>query len=170
MRIVVGHPRLRHPVHSDAQVEDSVSAVRRAAALAEKLGLVLAVENHADLTAVQLERLIRMVGSNRIRVCFDTANAVRVGDEVLEAAQRLSSLVVMAHIKDVTGDPWHPLSGPITAPLGSGVLPLHEVVALLADGHVELPLLVELGHLGPGLVDERHLVGQGIRWLRGNVP
>ena len=87
--------------------------------LAESLGLVLAIENHADLTAVQLALLIACVGSDHVRVCFDTANALRVGDGVLDAARLLRPSIVMAHVKDLAADPWHATSGPITAP-GSG--------------------------------------------------
>jgi len=127
---------------------------------------VLAIENHADLTATQLDGLSTRVGSNHIRVCFDTANALRVDDNVVEAARRLRPSIVMAHIKDLTADPWHPTSGPTTAPLGEGILPLAKVMnALLGPGQ-PVALLVELGHLGPGEVDERHLVAQGLGWLR----
>jgi len=166
MRIVVGHPHLRHPTESDAQVERAVPAVRRAVAHAQRLGLTLAIENHADLSARQLLRLLEHVDSDHLRVCFDTVNALRVEDDVVSAVTLLRPFTVMAHVKDLTADPWHPRSGPVTAPLGDGVLPLTDVVEVLMSAGPEVALLVELGHLGAGPADEDALVAQGLAWLR----
>ena len=58
----------------------------------------LALENHGDLTADELERLVEQVGD--LRVCFDTANALRVGDDVAAAARRLAPAVEIVHLKD----------------------------------------------------------------------
>ena len=136
-------------------------------------GVVLAVENHADLRAAQLARLGERIGSPRLAVCFDTANAVRVGDDVLAAADLLAPRIVMAHVKDVRPDGWRDRSGPVSVPLGAGVLPVRRVVERLrsggagaASGGLDLWLLVEFGHLGDRDVGERALVRADLRQLR----
>src|SRR5262249_51746020 len=64
-----------------------VPILRSVADEASSMGLTLAVENHADFTMVDLVRLVEAVGGERLGICFDTGNAVRVGDDLLAAAR-----------------------------------------------------------------------------------
>ncbi len=86
MRIVVAGPALRRAEPIEVQLERTVPMLQTATARAADVGLRLAVENHADLTARELIDLIERVGADNLGVCFDTANAVRVGDDPVEAA------------------------------------------------------------------------------------
>lgn len=166
MRIVVAHPHLRPDDGGAREVEASVPALRRLVAAAEEGGVVLAVENHADLTAGQLAWLIEEVASPSLAACFDVANAVRVGDDPVDAARTLAPFAVAAHVKDLSAAPWHPRSGPTSVPLGTGMMPLDAVLAELAGGGRDPWLLVELGHLGPEPADELEIIAHDIRWLR----
>jgi sugar phosphate isomerase/epimerase len=161
MRVVAAGPRLRR--HAD-EWPNAVQPLRRAAALADAEGLELALENHGDLTAGQMEALLEAVDEPALGVCFDTANALRVGDDVLEAARLLVPAVRMVHLKDcepVEGA--DPLVGPRSVPFGEGAVPLREVLEALPPHAL---VCVELGHLGSGPVDERELVRQAVDWLR----
>jgi sugar phosphate isomerase/epimerase len=161
MRVVAAGPRLR--THAD-EWPNAVQPLRRAAALADAEGLELALENHGDLTAGQMEALLEAVDEPALGVCFDTANALRVGDDVLEAARLLVPAVRMVHLKDcepVEGA--DPLVGPRSVPFGEGAVPLREVLEALPPHAL---VCVELGHLGSGPVDERELVRQAVDWLR----
>ena len=162
VRVVVAGPRLR--AHAD-EWPNAVEPLRRAAALAEAQGLELALENHGDLTARQVAALLEAVGVPALGVCFDTANALRVGDDVLEAATLLLPAVRMVHLKDCepVAGVLDPVAGPRSVPLGEGVVPLREVLEALSP---QALVCVELGHLGPGHVDERQLVRQAVDWLR----
>ena len=77
MRIVAGGP-----AHRGQPLGPVVAVLREACAAARDHGLRLALENHGDLTAEQIEQLLEQVGDDDLRVCFDTANALRVGDDV----------------------------------------------------------------------------------------
>jgi len=135
-----------------------------AAARARELGLELALENHGDLRAAEVLELVERVGDG-LGVCFDTANAVRVGDDPVEAAALVAPFVRMVHLKDV--EPLErvsdPVAGPCSVPYGEGVVDVAAVLATLAgfDGLV----CVELGQLAPG-ADELALVKDGATWLR----
>ena len=166
MRIVVAHPHLRPDDGGQREVIASVPALTRLASAAAAFGVVLAIENHADLTAAQLAWLVEEVDAPSLAVCFDVANAVRVGDDPTVAARTLAPYVVAAHVKDLSADPWHPRSGPTSVPLGTGTMPLADVLSALADGGRDPWLLVELGHLGPGQVDELAIIDHDLRWLR----
>jgi sugar phosphate isomerase/epimerase len=166
LRVVVAHPHLRGDVLSEEQLRASTEALRRVTARAAAAGVVLAVENHADLTAAELLELVRRVDSPALAVCFDVVNAVRVRDDVVDAAALLADHVVMAHLKDLVDAPWHPASGPVTTAPGAGVLPVRSVVDVLVQGQRCRVLLVELGHLGGGVADEQELVASGLSWVR----
>ena len=90
MRIVVGGPALRHTEPLAAQIERTVGPLRIAASRAAEYGISLAVENHGDLDSSELDTLIASAASPNLGVCFDSANAVRVGEDPVAAATRLA--------------------------------------------------------------------------------
>jgi hypothetical protein len=70
----------------------------------------------------------------------------------------------MVHVKDCEPvEGVDPLVGPRSVPFGEGAVPLREVLEALPPAAL---FCVELGHLGPGRVDERELVRQAVDWLR----
>lgn len=156
MRIVAGGP-----AHSGRPSAPVVGLLREACAAARDFGLLLALENHGDLTAPELELLLEQVGDDRLRVCFDTANALRVGDDVAAAARRLAPAIEIVHVKDCAGSWDDPVAGPISVPPGDGVIPLDAVL----DACPRALACIELGQL-PVTADERLLVGAYAEYLR----
>jgi sugar phosphate isomerase/epimerase len=156
MRIVAGGP-----AHRGRPIERVVALLREACGAARDHGVRLALENHGDLTAEQLERLLESVGDDDLRLCFDTANALRVGDDVAEAARRLAPRVEIVHLKDCVATWDDPAVGPVSVAPGEGVIPLEAVLASCAQALV----CVELGQLAPD-ADERLLVGAYVEYLR----
>jgi 3-oxoisoapionate decarboxylase len=158
MRIVVGGPSLRPRAD---EWPNAVPLLRRAVAHAHELGITLALENHGDLTAAQVAALLARVDG--LRVCFDSANAARVGDDVLEAAALLAPAVEMVHLKDVEplANVVDPTAGPCSVSYGEGIIPLRELLEILAAPLI----LVELGQVRPG-TDERRLLAACVDWLR----
>ena len=119
----------------------------------------LALENHGDLTAAQVERLLEQVGAD-LRVCFDTANALRVGDNVAAASRRLAAAIAILHLKDCAGGWYDPLAGPVSVPLGEGVVPIEAVLEACPHAVV----CIELGQLARS-AEERALVGSYVEYL-----
>src|SRR5207237_1970735 len=77
--------------------------LREVLPVAEELGLALAVENHQDATTEDLIRLYEMSGSSpAFGITLDTGNPLSVGEEPVEAAERLAPLVRHIHLKDYT--------------------------------------------------------------------
>jgi len=166
VRCVAASPRFRDPSSVPRDVERTAAALSVAAEQADALGLRLAVENHADLQANELVRLLDLVGGE-VGVCFDTANALRVGDDPLEAAALLAPRIRMVHLKDV--EPLEAVvderAGPRSVPYGEGVVPVREVLDLLDRHGFDGLVCVELGQLAPG-ADECALVERSVDWLR----
>ena len=155
MRIVTGGPANRG--RSAGRV---AGPLREACAAARDHGLVLALENHGDLTGAQIERLLDRVGED-LRVCFDTANALRVGDDVAAVARRLAPAIEILHLKDCVGSWEDPVAGPASVALGEGVIPVEEVLDACPDARI----CIELGQLLP-TADERTLVVTYVEYLR----
>jgi sugar phosphate isomerase/epimerase len=58
--------------------------------------VTLALGNHADLDAAERRAAaLELVADDRLRICFDTANALRRGDDVLAAAARRAEAIVV---------------------------------------------------------------------------
>ena len=154
MRIVAGGP-----AHRGRPAGRLAGPLREACAAARDHGLRLALENHGDLAADELERLVEQVGD--LRICFDTANALRVGDDVAAAARRLAPAVEILHLKDCQATWDDPASGPVSVPLGEGVIPVDEVLDACPDALA----CIELGQLSADAA-ERALVGTYVEYLR----
>jgi 3-oxoisoapionate decarboxylase len=167
VRCVAASPAFRGAEPVAEQVARTVRPLAEAAARARALGLTLALENHGDLRAEELLELVERVGDDALGVCFDTANAVRVGDDAVEATRLLGPLTRMVHLKDV--EPLErvtdPVAGPRSVPYGEGVVPVAQVLRALADAGFGGLICVELGQLAPG-ADELELVAACVRWLR----
>jgi 3-oxoisoapionate decarboxylase len=147
--------RLRAPL-------DAISA------RAEDLGLLVAVENHADRPTAELLALVSSVGSPRLGLCFDVANAVRVGDDAVASALAAAPLTFMAQLRDLRlgggvrrgpADWW-----PCTA-LGRGDLDIPSVLAALLSSSRCTAWLVEASNVVPG-DDEREMVTSSLSYLR----
>jgi hypothetical protein len=156
VRIVAGGP-----VHRGRPTGGLVPLLRAACDAAAAAGLTLALENHGDLTAPELEDLLERVGDARLRVCFDTANALRVGDDVAGAARRLAPAVAVIHVKDCAGTWSDRAAGPVSVRPGRGVIPLGEVL----DACPSALACVELGQLAPD-GDERALIAATVDYIR----
>jgi sugar phosphate isomerase/epimerase len=136
---------------------------------AAALGLTLAVENHADFRMADVVAMIEDVGGDHVGICFDTGNAVRVGDDLPTAARLAAPHVKMVHIKDMivlpesVGDPtrfWP------TVPLGRGEFDLPGFVAILRDARFGGTLFVELANMHPDFPDEDAGVAEGVAYLK----
>jgi sugar phosphate isomerase/epimerase len=168
IRIVVGGPALRHAEPVEQQLERTVPWLRTITARAAGLGVTVAIENHADLNALELTDLIHRVGAGNLGVCFDTANAARVGDDVVAAARRFGDLVQMIHLKDVESpdSAADTVRGPHSVPYGTGVIPIDGVLDALAGPIAAgAPVCVEIAQLAPG-ADDLALIEDGVRWLQ----
>ena len=156
MRITVGSPASRGDEPGQVLVDRLIEPTRRAADRAAEVGVALAIENHGDLRAAELQELIERVGRPNLGVTLDTLNLPRVGDDMLEGTRTLASRVLLVQMKDHVATPDHRVEGgAICTALGEGVAPLDEVLAVL-DG---------VGFVGPVCVELASLAQAVGRWM-----
>lgn len=146
-------------------IEFLAEALARPLAVARRRGVQLALENHADLTVSEIEQLVALIDDSSLGICLDTANALRVGDSPLDATVRLLPHLRMVHLKDVESLEFDRPVGPRSVAYGTGVIPVAQIFATLAHAGFGGHVMVELGYLGPGDVDEEALLETCFDWL-----
>ena len=169
VRIVVG--TFTHwGLEPEAPVVERVAPlVSEACARAADLGMELAIETHCDLSLDALCVLLERVGRDDLGVVLDTANLVRIGEDLCEGTRRLAPFTRMLHVKDLLladadfGDPggWWPCCA-----LGEGDLDLQGALAELRAAGFDGLACVEIGTLPAGS-NEDSVVAGSVEWLRG---
>jgi 3-oxoisoapionate decarboxylase len=145
-RVYVGdrHDRFRSDVPWHAQVEATFEVLSFLTPQLLKLNLRLAIETHADFTAAELLALLDRLDARAFGVTLDTGNLLMRLDDPIEAVNRLAPRVLSTHIKDAVlaftprGLCWQ------ARPVGSGILPLPDMLALLIQARPGVPLTIEL--------------------------
>ena len=168
VRIVVGTYTHWRAEPVAASVQRLAPMVAEAARYAAHRGIDLAIETHCALPTSALSELIERSGADNLGIVLDTANIVRIGEDLVEVATELGPLVRMLHVKDLDlseaefdnpGGWW-----PCVA-LGSGDLDLEGTLeAVIASGFAGLAC-VELATLPAGS-NEDDIVADGVAWLR----
>lgn len=167
MRIVASSLKFRHEPHAP-QIKAVVRMLRESVRIARDHGVVLALENHIDYTSAEILEILERVGSDSLRVNFDTGNTLRMMENPVAAARRLGPYTVATHTKDldacrhVAPEEWFFFS---SVPVGTGLIDMPGVVqALHASGYTGM-LAVETDH-HKDHQDEDRLVARSVAYLR----
>ena len=154
-----------------AVLDRVVPQVIEACAVAADLGMELALETHCDLTLDALCELLDRAGRGDLGVVLDTANLVRIGEDLVDGTRRLAPFARMLHVKDLLladadfGNPggWWPCCA-----LGEGDLDLDGAFAELRSADFSGLACVEIGTLPEG-ANEDDVVERSVEWLRDVV-
>lgn len=118
--------------------------------------LILCLENHGRHgTGRQLRKIVELVGSDRVRINYDTANAVFYGNvDVIEDLMSCMDYIGYMHLKDKKGE-YNEWNFPA---IGKGDLNLLEVIEKLneAGNHCPLSIEIEFTKSGPRDLLEVH--------------
>jgi sugar phosphate isomerase/epimerase len=145
-RVYLGnrHDRFRSDIPWPAQIEASREVLLRLTPRLLELGLKLAIENHADFTAQELAGLLERLDPRAFGVTLDTGNLLMRLDDPVEAVETLAPWILGTHLKDAVlaftprGLCWQ------ARPVGSGILPLPDLLASLLKCCPDVPLTIEL--------------------------
>ena len=169
MRVVGSSLDYRNDPH-EPQLKALTGIFKEAAKAAEDEGVKLAMENHFDFTTDEFMDLVDRVNSPYFGVCFDTGNALRIGDDPVESARLLGKHIFATHTKDVqpvygvSPKEWYFFA---CVPVGQGVINMPALVdVLLATGYQGL-FAIELDYAHPDVKDEDVAVEQSVKYLQG---
>ncbi|SIO65590.1 Sugar phosphate isomerase/epimerase [Singulisphaera sp. GP187] len=138
------HDRFRTDVRWEVQRAATLEVLSILTPRLRELGLQIALETHADLTVDELVEMIDHLGPDVAGVTFDTGNLLMRLDEPIAAAERLAPHVLATHVKDAIlgftprGLCWQ------ARPIGSGVIPMPDILAILIHANPQLTLSIEL--------------------------
>ncbi|MHB9036989.1 MAG: sugar phosphate isomerase/epimerase family protein [Armatimonadota bacterium] len=129
-RATRGTPKFQEHLAATKKVLDAVKGY------AEETNVRVAVENHLDLTSVELRELIEAVDSPCVGVCFDFGNPLTLLEDPIEACRTLLPYICSTHFKDGVLIPWE--GAWVAAPLGAGQGNIVEVARLIAGERPEV--------------------------------
>lgn len=136
---------------------------------AEEHGVVLAMENHLDLSTDEMLEVMTSIDSPWLGVCLDTANNLRLLEDPMVAAAALAPFTRATHVKDLAayrGNPRTPYFWPSVV-LGEGAVDIPEVLRLLSQANYTGLLALEIDYLHPKYhEDEDAVVVRSIDYLR----
>ena len=138
------HDRFRSDVSWPDQVAATLEVLRLLTPRLLELNLTMAIETHADFTTSELLGLLDRLDSRAFGVTLDTGNLLMRLDDPLERSRSWLPRVFSTHIKDAVlaftprGLCWQ------ARPVGSGILPMPEMLALLLRARPDLPLTIEI--------------------------
>jgi 3-oxoisoapionate decarboxylase len=167
MRIVASSLMFRHEPHGP-QIDAIVRMLKESVKIAEAHGVVLAIENHIDYTSQEILEILQRVGSDALKVNFDTGNTMRMMEDPVAAARRLGPYTVATHTKDVDAcrhvrpEEWYFFS---SVPVGTGLIDFPGVAQALQDCGYTGVLAVESDHHKDNQ-DEDRLVERSVAYLK----
>jgi 3-oxoisoapionate decarboxylase len=138
------HDRFRTDVRWPDQCSLTLDVLKRLTPCLRDLGVRVALETHADLTFDELLSLVDALGSEVAGVTLDTGNLAMRLEDPLEGVERLAPHVLATHVKDAAlaftarGLCWQ------ARPVGSGILPIPDMLAALHAANPGLALSIEL--------------------------
>jgi len=175
LRIVGSSLKYRDERH-EPQLKRLIKILKEVAEEAESYDLKLAYENHIDYTSDEILGLIEKVGSESLRVNFDSGNALRMFEDPLEAARKLAPYTVATHIKDripIKYNKFYNTRGTprdwffwASVPVGDGIIDIPAMVEVLHDSAYKGVYAVEIDCLKEGYENEDKAVEKSVKYLR----
>lgn len=168
MRIVCSSMAFRNEPHL-LQIKRLSKMLKEPTKMAEENDIRLAIENHFDFTSDEILEILNNVHSDYLGVTFDTGNALRIGEDPVEAARKLSTHIYATHVKDVApsygGDPkeWYFFA---SVPAGKGIVNIPSIARILEDTGYEGLFAIEVDYLDPKYGDEDSAVAESVKYLK----
>ncbi len=151
LRMVGSHYGLRNTPHRP-QMDRLIKLMRESVKRAEDRGIKLAMENHFDFTCDEMLEMFETIDSPCFGMTLDTGNALRYGDDPVQAAKKLSKYLHALHFKDVAplpgGNPDDWFYYACTA-IGDGVIDVPALCQALDDSGYDGIYAVEFDYLHP---------------------
>jgi sugar phosphate isomerase/epimerase len=154
------------------QVKASVEMLKKAAKVAEDHGVTLAIENHIDFTSLEILDILNGVGSDNLKVNFDTGNALRLFEDPVEAARNVAPYTVATHTKDIVmrrgGSPSERFTSWPSVPAGEGLIDLLGIARVLDEAGFEGSLAIEMDLMAEPFdkISEEENVAKGVAHLK----
>ncbi len=148
LRTVCSSGRRYETYHSaDAFAElqkNALKSLQLAEPVLRKHKMKLAVENHKDWRAKELEAMLKQVNSEWIGVTLDFGNSISLLEDPMEVIQTLVPYVFSTHVKDMGVEEYPDGFLLSEVPLGKGILDLPKIFALCRQHNPNVTFNLEM--------------------------
>lgn len=168
MRVVGSSLAFRNEPHGP-QIKALIDLFKEPVKMAEDRGIKLAMENHFDFEQEEIAEIVEGIGSESFGITFDTGNALRIGDNPKDFAEKLGKYIFATHTKDVMpiygGNPkeWYFLA---CVPVGKGCINMPEVTETLLNQGYNGMFAIEIDYPHPDFRDEYAAVKESVKYLK----
>ena len=123
--------------------------LEKAADYAARKQVILAIENHIDLLADELEELVTTVDHPALGVCLDTAINLRMFEDPMDVVEKLAPYTRAVHLKDITAFRGNPRDFGFwpSVPLGRGLIDITRALNVLRKCGYDGLLALEIDYL-----------------------
>ncbi|MFC5653712.1 sugar phosphate isomerase/epimerase family protein [Paenibacillus solisilvae] len=128
-------------------LQDVWRGLEAATRIAEKKGVVLALENHQDLASEELIWLCEKIASPHFGITLDTGNPLATAEEPVNFAVKIAPYIKHVHLKDYWIYPSSEGYRLVRCPIGQGVVNFPALLKLFRQESPQLTMSIEIGAL-----------------------
>jgi sugar phosphate isomerase/epimerase len=128
----------------DAWRKQSFALIERILPVLEKHRFTLALENHKDWTSDEYVKLFEKYSSEYLGACMDFGNNLSLLDDPMAFVEAAAPYAKATHIKDIAVSPCENGLLMSEVPLGTGILDLPRMVALLRGANPNIYFALEM--------------------------
>lgn len=136
----------------EAWRKDSWRALVRGEAIARRLRVKLAIENHKDLRLPEFLASLRRLSSPWVGVCVDTGNSLALAEDMDQVVDALAPYAFTTHLKDIAVMPSHEGFYMSEVPLGQGFMDLPRFCRVLRQHNPRITFNLEMITRDPLLI------------------
>lgn len=144
LRTFIGFDRFSRTTDISACLQKAATALQTVVPALQDEGVVLAIENHGDVTSRELVDLLETIGSPSIGICLDVGNSLCVFEDPVAAARRMAPYAVSCHFKDYRVQMTYSGCAITGVALGQGNIDLPGIAAVLKSAPRLERLFVEI--------------------------
>lgn len=124
--------------------KNAIRSIELAEPIVRKHQMKLAVENHKDWAARELEQIIKSIGSEWVGVTLDFGNNVSFLEKPMEVIETLAPYAFSTHVKDMGIKPYQDGFLLSEVPLGEGIVDLKKGVELCKKYNPDITFSLEM--------------------------
>ncbi|MBV8896724.1 MAG: TIM barrel protein [Acidobacteriaceae bacterium] len=125
-------------------VQSSNASIAAALPILDRYKIPLGLENHKDWTADDMHALLEKHSNQYLGVCLDFGNNISLLDDPMYAVEKLAPYTVSTHLKDMAVEPCADGFLLSEVVLGSGILDLQRMIALVQTARPKTRLSLEM--------------------------
>ncbi len=134
-----------HSMEAFQQLQkNALASLQLAEPVLRKQKMKLAVENHKDWRAPELEHMLKQLNSEWVGVTLDFGNSISLLEDPMQVIQTLVPYIFSTHVKDMAVEEYADGFLLSEVPLGKGILDLPQIIALCKKHNPNVTFSLEM--------------------------